>query len=212
MKNIFKLSSLLFVGLLLFQISCSDDPAVEPKPIPDVTGKWALTKATLVDGNALTPEADPLVIQNFTLDGENFFPLTVEVGDFEITTGLVGGALAATTCQNPANYATFFIELLAAGNALIFDCSVGEPGFAGQAGTWTVDTDTNGDYTILNLSVNLEGIVVPVQISIENLVVTSTQIGGTAVRYPMKKDFTLPISDDGNLQLLTTDIIFSTVL
>jgi len=211
MKNIFKLSSLLLVGLLLFQISCSDDPDVEPKPIPDVTGKWRLTLATLVDGNALTPEADPLVIEKFTLDGQTFFTLEVPVGDFEITTGLVGGALAATTCQNPANYETFFIELLADGNALWFDCSVGEPGFVGQAGTWTVDTDTNGDYTILNLSVNLEGITVPVQIAIENLVVTPTQISGTAARYPMKVDFTLPIADDGNLQLLTTDIIFSTV-
>lgn len=212
MKNAFKLSSLLFVGLVLFQIACSDDPAVEPKPIPDVTGKWRLTLATLVDGNALTTDPDSLIIDNFTLDGQIFFRLAVPVGDAQYTTQLVGGALAATTCQNPANYETFFIELLADGNALMFDCSVGEPGFAGQAGTWTVDTDTNGDYTILNLSVNLEGIEVPVQISIENLVVTSTQISGTAVRYPMKKDFLLPISEAGNLQLLTTDIIFSTVL
>jgi hypothetical protein len=210
MKNAFKLSSLLFVGVLLFQFSCEDDPAAPAPVIPDPTGQWALTLATLIDGNAVTPEtADSLIIENFTQDGQNFFRLALPVGDFQTTSLLVGGALAATTCQNPANYATFFIELVADGQALIFNCS-GEQ-LSGQAGTWTLLQDDDGEYTVLNLSVLLEGISVPVAIRLENLVVTDTQISGRALGYPMKKDFLLPIAEPGNLQIMTTDIVFSAV-
>ena len=209
MKNTFKLSSLLFVGILLFQFSCEDDPAAPAPVIPDVTGQWALVKATLIDGNAVTEAADSLIVNNFT-DGTTLpFRLALPVGDFQTTSLLVGGALAATTCQNPANYASFFIELEEAGNALIFNCS-GES-ISGQAGTWTLLQDDAGEYTVLNLSVTLEGISVPVAIRLENVVVTATQISGRAVGYPMKKDFLKEISEPGNLQIMTTDIVFTAV-
>ena len=209
MKNAFKLASLLFVGVLLFQISCEDDPVTPPPVIPDPTGQWALTLATLVDGDADTPDADPLVIQNFTDGSTAPFLLTLPVGDFATTSLLVGGALAATTCQDPANYATFFIELVADGQALVFNCS-GES-LSGTAGTWSMLQDDADEYTILNLSVNIDGIAVPIPISIENLVVTAAQISGRALRYPMKKDFLQELSAPGNLQVMTTDIVFSAV-
>ena len=209
MKNAFKLASLLFVGVLLFQISCEEDPVTPPPVIPDPTGQWALTLATLVDGDASTATADPLVIQNFT-DGTTVpAELTLQVGDAATTSLLVGGALAATTCQDPANYATFFLELVSDGQALVFNCS-GES-LSGTAGTWTVLQDDAGEYTILNLSVNLEGIAVPVPITLENLVITDTQISGRALGYPMKVDFLKEISEPGNLQVMTTDIVFSAV-
>ena len=209
MKNAFKLSSLLFVGVLLFQISCEDDPAAPAPVIPDVTGQWALTMATLIDGNARTAEPDSLIIENFTQDGINFIRLALPVDEVQTTSLLVGGALAATTCQNPANYATFFIELVADGNALMFNCAGEE--LSGQAGTWTVLQDDDGEYTILNLSVNLEGISVPVPITLIDFAVTDTQISGRALGYPMKKDFTKEISAEGNLQTMTTDMVFTAV-
>jgi hypothetical protein len=209
MKNAFKLSSLLFVGVLLFQFSCEDDPAAPAPVIPDVTGQWALTLATLIDGNAVTAEADSLIIENFTDGTTAPTRLALPVGDFQTTSLLVGGALAATTCQEPENYITFFIELVADGQALIFNCS-GEQR-SGQAGTWTLLQDDDGEYTVLNLSVFLEGISVPVAIRLENVVVTDTQFSGRAVGYPMKKDFLKEIAEPGNLQIMTTDIVFSAV-
>jgi hypothetical protein len=206
MKNAFKLASLLFVGVLLFQISCEDDPVTPPPVIPDPTGQWALTLATLVDGDANTADADPLVIQNFTDGTVPPYELTIPVGDFQITSQLVGGALAAITCVNPANYASFFLELVADGNVLMFNCA-GE-GISESRGTWTLLQDDDGEYTILNLSVNLDGIDVPVAITLQNLVLTDTELSGTAMAYPMKKDLQFELSVPGNLQIITTDIVF----
>jgi len=204
MKNLFKLSSFLVFASVLFQISCSSDPAPVEPTIPDPSGKWALTMATLVDPN-------PLVIENFT-DGTTA-PAQIQVPAGEtgtqMTTLLVGGALAATTCQDPANYATFYIELTADNNALIFNCA-GES-ISDTAGSWSVIKDTAGEYTILNLSVNLEGIPVPVQINLQDMVISATSLTGTAVGYPMKVDFLKDISETGNLQTMTTDMVFTKV-
>jgi hypothetical protein len=69
--------------------------------IPDPTGKWALTSATLVDGNAGTADADPLVIANLDLIGMPDEP--IPVGDVVRATTLVSGSLADLACADPAN-------------------------------------------------------------------------------------------------------------
>ncbi len=209
MKNVFKLSSLLVVVLVLFQFSCKEEETPVEPTIPDPSGKWALTSATLVDGNSATETADSLIVQNFTTDGQTFFTLKLPVGEMETTSALVGGALAATTCQNPANYGTFYIELTADNNALVFNCA-GES-ITATAGSWSVLKDSDGNYTILNLSVNLEGVPVPVQINLQNMEISATSLTGRAVGYPMKVDFLKDISEPGNLQTMTTDMVFTKV-
>ena len=206
MKNAFKLASLLFVGVLLFQISCEDDPVAPAPVIPDIAGQWVFKVATLVDGNAATPDVfEDLVIANLPAAGIPDAP--IPVGDFQITSLLVGGALAAITCVEPANYASFFLELVADGNVLMFNCA-GE-GISESRGTWTLLQDDDGEYTILNLSVNLDGISVPVAITLQDLVLTATELSGTAAAYPMKNDLAFELSEPGNLQIITTDIVFS---
>ena len=65
MKNIFKLSSLLFVGLVFMQVSCSDD-AEEPTVDP-LVGKWAMSGAIF---NTTTEDpADVMMIENFGVQG-----------------------------------------------------------------------------------------------------------------------------------------------
>ncbi len=203
MKNVFKLSSLLFVGLVLFQVSCKKDEPAPADPLPDPAGKWALTSAVLVEPN-------PLTITSFPVNDTTFITLEVPAGadGAQTTTMLVGGALAATTCTDPANYASFYIELTADNNALVFNCA-GE-GSSGTAGTWAVEKASDGTYT-LTLSVSLQGISQPVPIILEGMELTDTTLSGRAVGYPMKKDFLKDISEPGNLQTMTTDMTFTKV-
>jgi hypothetical protein len=197
MKNLFKLSSLLFIGLVLFQVSCKDDPA-PVTPIPDPSGEWQLTKAVLV-------EPDPLTVE--------FYPASpISAGDFQATTPLVAGALAGTACEVQENYATFFLELKASSTpgtgTLIFHCPA-ENDFSREAGSWSVLKDTNGDYTVLNLSVIVEGIPIAVQITVSDWIMTldNNNFSGRASGYPMVKSLAIPISPD-NSQFITTDLTF----
>lgn len=207
MKNLFKLSSLLFVGLVLFQISCSDDdPIVEP--VPDPSGLWKFQSATLVDGNFLTPEtADPLVIQNFTTGGPPA-ELTVPVGNTDLTTQLVAGALAATVCEDPtgASYASFFIEFVSDGN-MLFSCPADDPPVSDvDMGGWTVEKDADGKYTIFNLTAVLPAGTLTIIIQDFALSADGNTFTGRALNYPMKvnflEEFTL-----ANAQFLTADLV-----
>ena len=204
-----KLSSLLFVGLVLFQISCSDDPAVPPPPIPDPSGEWVFQSATLVDGNALTPEsADPLVIQNFTDGSTAPFVLTVPVGNTETTTVLVAGALAATVCEDPtgASYSSFFLEFVADGN-LLFNCPADDPPVADvDMGGWTIAVDDDGNYTIFNLTAVLPAGTLSIIIQDFALSADGNTFTGTALNYPMKVDFLQDFTLD-NAQFLVADLV-----
>lgn len=207
MKNLFKLSSLLFVGLVLFQISCSDD-AAPPEPVPDPSGLWVFQSATLVDGNASTPDIDPLVIQNFTTNGMDFFELTVDPGDVATTTQLVAGALAATVCLDPtgASYASFFIEFVADGN-LLFSCPADDPPVADvDMGGWTVEKDADGKYTLFNLTAVLPAGTLTIIIDDFALSADGNTFTGRALNYPMKVDFTQLFTLD-NAQFLVADLV-----
>ncbi len=78
MKNLLKLSTLLFAGLILILVSCDNDSDT-PDPIPDPSGSWRIVSATLIDGNADTPEADPLVIANLQLADIPDGPIPIDV-------------------------------------------------------------------------------------------------------------------------------------
>lgn len=208
MKKLFKLSSLLFVGLVLLQISCSDDaPPVEP--VPDPSGTWKFQSATLVDGNFLTPEtADPLVLQNFTTNGVDFFELTVDVGDTPTTTQLVAGALAATVCEDPtgASYASFFIEFVSDGN-MLFNCPADNPPVADvDMGGWTVEKDDDGKYTLFNLTAVLPAGTLTIFIEDFALSADGNTFTGRALNYPMKVDFIQDFTL-ANAQFLTADLV-----
>jgi len=203
MKNVFKLSTLLLVFFIFGQVACNKgtDPAPEPEK-PDPTGKWALKSAKLV-------EPDPLVITNFTTDGQNFMTLEIPAGDTQNTTMLVGGALAGAACQDPNNYAQFHLELTSAGR-LLFNCP--PENVSEDSGSWSVIKDADGNYTIINLSVNVGDSGIPVQITVENfqMAADGKSFTGTAKGYPMVKDFITPIGPD-NIQFLTSDLEFVAV-
>ena len=195
MKNAFKLSSLLFVGLILFQVSCSDDAEPTPDPLPDPTGSWVLQKATLV-----TP--DPLLVKNYTTDGQNFVDLSVPAGDFQTTTLLVGGALAGAACENPANYGGFYLELVSDGT-LDFHCPAED--FVEEQGSWVV-LETAGSYSI-TLNVVAAGTTLPITFKNFVLAADGSNFTGQASGYPMVKDLSMDLSAD-NLQFLTVDMVF----
>jgi len=206
MKNAFKLSSIMLIGLALFQISCSKDEILALLP-PDPSGSWTLKSAILVDGNSATEAADPLVVANLPLAG--IPDADIPVGDEARTTGLVGGALAGVACLNPANYGGFFLELTST-NKLVFNCPAEDGGTGLESGTWTIIPDSNGDFTILTLSVSLDGIPVPIAITVSNFTISAdgNSFTGQAKGYPMVKDVALPISATGNAQFITTDMEF----
>jgi hypothetical protein len=177
---------------------------------PDVAGKWQLSSATLVDGNGQTTDADNLVIQNFTTNGVDFFELTVPVGDVQTTTALVGGFFADQACADPASYASFFIELTNL-NRLMFNCP--DEAIAIDRGTWVFSQDNNGDFTIMVWSIILDGLAIPVPIIFENIILSADGMtfSGRVAGFPMVKDFSLPITEPGNLQTITTDMIFTKI-
>lgn len=199
MKNIFKLSTLFVVGAILFTLSCSDDPVVEP--VPDPSGSWTLTSATLVS-------PDPLIVANLAAAGLPDAPIPAGAATVPIITALVGGALAAVGCADPANYGGFFLELTSA-KKLIFHCPA--ESVADESGTWSILKDTDGKYTVFNLSVNLEGIPVPIQITVNDFAISSdgNSFTGTAAGYPMKNDLAFDLSAAGNAQFITTDMVFT---
>jgi hypothetical protein len=197
MKNALKLSSLLLVGMVLFQISCNKD---EPAPVdntPDPVGKWALQSATLVTPN-------PLVVNNFPTPGSP--GMEIPAGDTQTTTALVGGALAGTVCEQQASFPSFYLELTSDGK-LTFYCP-DEGTVSTDNNTWVVleNPTTAGEYS-LTLSVVVGGVTLP--ITIKNLVVASdgSQLTGTAEGYPMVQDIALPIGPD-NIQFISTDMVF----
>jgi len=205
MKNVFKLSSLLFVGLVLFQLSCGDDdvpPVVDNTPDP--TGNWSLTTATLVDGNAITEDLDPLVIAN--LDAIGMPDAPIPVGDVAQTSQLVGAALAGTACDDVlTNGDSFFIELRA-DNRLLFHCPAEDYIEDDVLNVWVVaeDLDNPGSYA-LTLNVVVAGITMPITIADIEISADGSTLTGRALRYPMVTDITLPIGAD-NIQFISTDM------
>lgn len=201
MKKALKLSSLMFISLVLFQTSCSTVDDIIALIPPDVSGSWQLTSATLV-------EPDPLIVANLPAIGIPDEPIPAGAATVQIMTGLVGGALAGVACEDPANFGGFFLELTS-GGTLIFHCPA--ESVADDAGTWSLILDADGAYTILTLSVNLEGIPIPVQITVNDFALSSdgNSFTGRASGYPMVNDLAFPISATGNAQFITTDMVFT---
>ena len=200
MKNAFKLSSLLFVGLILFQVSCSeDDPA--PAPVDEIIGKWALSSATYISDNV--PATDVLTITNFpTLQG----PITLELPTGADVTAIVVGAMANGVCTDPTNYATFFLELTADGK-LYLNCPAEMVSEA--SGTWAKTEDsTNG--TVITLNVEAAGTTLPISFVNYNMASDKGSFTGTTSGYPMVIDFAEDLSAT-NLQFLTSNMGFTRI-
>lgn len=193
MKKFLQLSMAMIVVLGLGLSACSDDD--EGPSIPNVEGNWALTEALLLD--------EPLTILNVPtgVTQPPFADVTFEVGDDVVA--IVGGALAGVACENPANYATFFLTLETQDDgtqAVIFTCA-GES-VSLEVGIWEVLKDTEGNYTILSLVVTVDG--QPYPIKVEAATFGAASITGTINGYPTKVDFLKELLEPGNLQTLNT--------
>lgn len=206
MKIFSKMTTSLLLLLLIGIAACTTTEENPGPEAPDASGVYTLTTAELV-------EPDTLVLLNVPVsDGMGgviiLDTMKIPAGPetIEIITALVGGALAAVPCADPANYGSFRLELTA-DKKLIFHCDAED--VHNESGTWSVLLDTNGEFTILNLSVNLEGISVPIPIAISGMVLSDTQLMGTANNYPMKKDLAKELSETGNQQFLTTIMVFA---
>ena len=199
MKNLFKWTTLLVALTVIFQISCGEDEDPTPS-LPDPTGKWVLSSATLVS-------PDPLVIKNFTTDGENFQDLSIDAGasSTQMTTLLVSGALAGRACADPDNYSTFYLELTSDGK-LIFTCP--NESVAEEGGSYVV-LESDGEYSI-TLNVSAAGTTLPITVSDFVLAEDKSTFTGTASGYPMVVDFTQELSQE-NLQFLSTTMVFTAV-
>lgn len=210
MKNLLKWAAFLLVATLLFQ-SCDEEDPVEPDPLPDPTGQWVLTAATLVDGNVSTPEtADPLVVQNAAGPG---MALEVPVGDSQLTLGLITNFLLGAACETPTASSSYYLELTAEtidGNevrTLYFGCVDGSSDVKEESGSWTVVENADGSYTI-TLVVSVAGTDLPIAFNNFVLNASSTQFSGTAVGYPMVADAASDIGPT-NIQFLVADMTFT---
>jgi hypothetical protein len=197
MKNLFKLSSLLFVGLVFIQVACSsDDPPPEVDPF---VGKWQMTAATFNSTNV--DPTDVMTIENFPTSSG---PITLEVPSGASILELTIGAMADGVCADPANYGTFFLELTADGK-LILNCasvSVSE-----ETGSWLKDEDPTAG-TIITLVVITDAGNLP--ITFTNIVMTGTgdSFSGQTDAFPMTQVFGEDLALGTNLQFLNTNMSF----
>lgn len=211
MKNLLKWATYLLVATLIFHVSCEDDPPVVDNT-PSPVGEWVLTttSATLVDGNATTPdEADNLVVKNFSADGMTFVDLDLPPGEVPVTSTLVGGALAGNVCDIPTSFGTFYMELTT-DNKLIFYCPAEEG--VNDANTWSILTNSDGSYTV-SLNVVTDAGTLSVLVNDFEVAADGSTMSGQASNYPMVKDlaFALGAPLDGggiNLQLIKVDLDF----
>ena len=193
MKKFLQLSMAMIVVLGLGLSACSDDD--EGPSIPNVEGNWALTSALLLDA--------PLTIKNVPTGVAEppFADVTYEVGDDVVA--IVGAALAGVACEDPANYGTFFLSLETKSDgtqAVIFTCAAET--VTTEVGTWELQQDTGGNYTILSLVVTVDGALYPIKV--EEATFTAANVVGTINGYPTKVDFTKELLEPGNLQTLNT--------
>ena len=193
MKKFLQLSMAMIVVLGLGLSACSDDD--EGPSIPNVEGNWALTSALLLDA--------PLTIKNVPTGVAEppFADVTYEVGDDVVE--IVGAALAGVACEDPTNYGTFFLSLETKSDgtqAVIFTCAAET--VTTEVGTWELQQDTGGNYTILSLVVTVDGALYPIKV--EEATFTAANVVGTINGYPTKVDFTKELLEPGNLQTLNT--------
>ena len=182
--------------------ACNKDTDPPAPVIPDPTGVYNLTSAELVD-------PDPLILLNVPDGAGGIIPeVSIPAGPATIPqiTPIVGAALAAVPCANPASYASFELELKE-DKSIIFHC-VDEDVHL-DVGKWDILKDTDDNYTILSLALTLPDVPFPVVLLIEDLVITTAQLTGTAVNYPMKKDLAKDFAALGNQQFLTTKMILA---
>ena len=198
MKNLFKWSSYLLAAALIINVACSDDEEPAPDNTPQVAGEWVFATATLVDGAALTPDAEDLTVAN--LPGS-----PISVGDVQTTSVLVGGVLAGAACTDLTMTDGFYIELTET-NGLNFYCPLTEE--VNEEGSWNLIED-DGSYT-LALSVDIDGTGVTIPVTgiqvIENS--ASKAMTGQAVGFPVPADVALPIGID-NIQFITVDLVLN---
>ncbi len=197
MKNLYKLSSLLLVALLVFQLSCSEDETPAPDNTSSPVGEWTLATATLVDGNAQTTDvAEDLTVANYPVN-------PIPVGDVQNTSVLVGGALAKRVCEETANFGGFYIELATNGK-LIFYCPAEE--VVDDSGSWTI-SEQDGSYTV---SLNVTTDAGPFSIFVTDFEVAAdgSTMTGRATNYPMVQDLAGDLALD-NLQVIVVDLAFT---
>ena len=203
MKNFTKMSAAALLLLLVVFVACNKDEVTPDAVIPDPTGVYTMVSAELV-------VPDPLVLLNVPTSAGIVPELSIPAGPATIDqiTPIVAGALAAVPCANPLNYGTFQLELTSA-NKLIFHCVAEDVHL--ETGVWSVLPDNDGNYTILTLNLTLPDVPFPVVLSIEDLNLSANGLTGTAVNYPMKKDFSKDFAEIGNQQTITTKMVLTIV-
>jgi hypothetical protein len=193
MKNLFKLSSLLFVGLVLFQISCKDDPAPVVDPL---VGKWAISSATF-NSTSVAP-TDTLMIAEFPLPTGGTFTLKFAAG--ESILDIIVGAMADNVCDNPASYPTFFLELTTDGK-LLLSCP-DEQNSGVDTGTWF----QNGN--VITLTVVTAAGNLPITFNNFAMLTDGSKFTGQSANFPMTQTFGVDLGPT-NLQTLNIDMEFT---
>ena len=197
MKNLLKFSTFLLAVVILFQVSCDEDDA--PAPVDDLVGKWALSGATFLATNV--DPTDLMSITNFpTASGTVTaqFPANTDI------TTLVIGAMADSVCTSTANYATFFLELNAAGE-LYLNCPAESN--SELSGTW-VKTEDPTLGTVITLNINAAGTTLPISFTEFAMLGDKSKFSGQAQGFPMVTDFSMDLGPT-NLQFMTADMEFT---
>ena len=193
MRNFTKMSTAAILLLAIVFIACKEDEALAGPTIPDPTGTYVLASAELVDPN-------PLVLLNYpgpTGDPIPQLPIPAGALSIPMLTPVVAGLLGSVACENPVDYASYTLEFAADGT-LIFNCVAA--GTSDSSGSWSITLDDDGNYTKLNLFITVNGNNYP--LLLESLVITATNLSGTATNLPIQEDFANPIPPTGTGTLI----------
>jgi hypothetical protein len=199
MKNVYKLSSLLLVALLVFQLSCSEDET--PAPVDELVGNWQVSNAVF-NSTSVEPTG-VMVIENFPTTAPE--PLQVPAGI--AITDVVIGAIADGVCASPLEYGTSFLELTAEGQLFINCGSASE-----LSGSW-IRTEDPTLGTVITLNVSAGPTTVPISFSSYVMSADKNQFSGVTAGFPMVRDYNVdigePLNGGLNLQFLNLNMEFT---
>ncbi|MCB0504373.1 MAG: hypothetical protein KDC58_02625 [Cyclobacteriaceae bacterium] len=201
MKTNFTNGKLFLAAFAIIAVTLSSCKKDEETPALDISGSYALSSATLVDGDVDASGSNNMFIQYgmALLNPTSTDDVDVAPGESTFTTIFVNAILGgAAPCEQ--SQGTYTIDFVKDGSKVAFVCT-SEGNTSDDLGTYEL-LENN---TTISMNINVSFSPVPINITINDVEIDDDgNISGTVERFPMIK-YAGPIGVD-NLQYISASI------